>query len=124
MIYGIGTDIFEVSRLKAVMEQDKGFLSDIFTEGEIAYCKKMNYKEQHFAARYSAKEAFLKALGTGWRFGIKFTDIEIGNDELGKPNIQLHGIAYEQAKKEGISVIHVTLSHTKTMVTSFVILEK
>ncbi len=124
MIYGIGTDIFEVSRIKAVMEQDKGFLTDVFTDDEISFCSKKKNLEQHLAARFSAKEAFLKALGTGWRFGIKFTDIEIVNDELGKPHIRLYGKADEQVKREGISVIHVSLSHVKEMVTAVVILER
>jgi holo-[acyl-carrier protein] synthase len=124
MIYGIGTDIFEVSRIKAVMEQDKGFLTDVFTEGEIAYCGEMKHMEQHYAVRFSAKEAFLKALGTGWRFGIKFTDIEIVNDELGKPHIRLYGKADEQVRKERISAIHVSLSHVKELATAIVILEK
>jgi holo-[acyl-carrier protein] synthase len=124
MIYGIGTDIFEVSRIKAVMEGDAGFQDRIFTEGEIAYCEKMKNKYQNYAALFSAKEAFLKALGTGWRFGIRFTDIDIYHNDLGKPLIRLSGMAEEFARKEKISGIHVSLSHIKDLATTTVILEK
>ena len=123
MIYGIGTDIIEVSRIKAVMEKDIGFRDKIFTEGEIAYCEKMRHKEQNYAARFSAKEAFLKAIGTGWRFGIRFADIDVYHDELGKPHIRLYGKADELVKKEGITGMHVSLSHVKEMATAVVILE-
>jgi len=124
MIHGIGTDNIEVKRIKDILEKDTGFLSEIFTEGEIAYCKNMLHKEEHYAARFSAKEAFMKAFGTGWRYGIRFSDIDVFHDELGKPQIKLTGKTEELAKKEGISNIYVTLSHTKSMATAFVILEK
>jgi holo-[acyl-carrier protein] synthase len=124
MIYGIGTDIIEVSRIKTVMERDIGFREKIFTEGEIAYCEKMKHKEQNYAARFSAKEAFLKAIGTGWRFGVRFADIDVYHDELGKPLIRLYGKADELVKKEGITKIHVSLSHIKEMATAIVILER
>jgi holo-[acyl-carrier protein] synthase len=124
MIHGIGTDNIEVRRIKDIIEKDKGFLTEIFTESEIDYCKKMSHKEEHFAARFSAKEAFMKALGTGWRFGIRFADIDVFHDALGKPQIKLSGKAAEMVKKEGISSMHVSLSHTKSMATAFVILEK
>jgi holo-[acyl-carrier protein] synthase len=124
MINGIGADIFEVRRMKKAIEKDEDFIKEIFTEDEMIYCNKMQDKEQHFAARFSAKEAFMKAFGTGWRFGIRFADIGIYHDELGKPHIKLTGKTEELAKQEGISSIHVTLSHTKSMATAFVILEK
>jgi holo-[acyl-carrier protein] synthase len=124
MVFGIGTDIFEVSRLKVAIEKDKGLLNSIFTETEIAYCEKMASKEQHYGARFSAKEAFMKALGTGWRFGIRFSDISVINDELGKPLIKLSGKAEELIRQEGITDMHLSLSHTKSHATAFVILEK
>ena len=80
-------------------------------------------KVQHFAARFSAKESFLKAIGTGWRFGIRFADIEVFNDELGKPHIRVFGKAEELLKNLGISKIHVSLSHLKETATAIVILE-
>ncbi|MFZ4706258.1 MAG: holo-ACP synthase [Bacteroidales bacterium] len=124
MIFGVGTDIIEVNRVKAVMESDIGFRDKIFTEGEIVYCEKMKNKQQHYAARYSAKEAFLKALGTGWRFGIRYADIDVFHDLLGNPHIRLYGKAEELAQKENISKIHVSLSHVREMATATVILEK
>lgn len=124
MIIGIGTDIFEVRRMKAKMDEGTGLINEIFTAGEIEYCKNFKHKEQYYAARFAAKEAFLKALGTGWRFGIKFSDIDIFRDELGKPSIRLLGKAKEIADEKGINKIHVSMSHIKEMVTAFVILEK
>ena len=123
MIYGTGTDIIEVSRIKSVMERDIGFREKIFTPGEIAYCETKKHKYENYAARFSAKEAFLKAIGTGWRFGIRFADIDVYHDEYGKPLIKLTGKAEQLAKDEGISKIHVSLSHLKEMATAVVIVE-
>ncbi len=123
MIYGIGTDIIEVSRIKSVMDRDIGFREKIFTPGEIAYCETKKHKYENYAARFSAKEAFLKAIGTGWRFGIRFADIEIYHDEYGKPLIRLSGKAEQLSKDEGISKIHVSLSHLKEMATAIVVVE-
>ena len=124
MVFGIGTDIFEVSRIRAVMESDIGFRDEVFTIGEIAYCERMKNRHQNYAAFYSVKEAFLKAIGTGWRMGIRFVDIDVYHDSLGKPYIRLYGKAEELAKKENISKIHVSLSHVKEMATAIVLLEK
>ena len=124
MIYGIGTDIIEVSRIHAVMEKDIGFRDKIFTSGEITYCETKKHKYENYAARFSAKEAFMKAIGTGWRFGIRFADIEVYHDEFGKPLIHLYGKAEELGKLEGISKIHVSLSHVKEMAVAVVTVEK
>jgi holo-[acyl-carrier protein] synthase len=123
LIYGIGTDIIEVSRIKTVMERDIGFRDKIFTPGEIAYCETKRYKFENYSARFSAKEAFLKAIGTGWRFGIRFADIEIIHDELGKPHIKAYGKAEELLNEYKITGMHVSLSHLKEMATAVVILE-
>src|ERR1039458_3542940 len=95
MIYGIGTDIIEVSRIEKVMGREIGFRDKIYTPGEIEYCETKKNKYQHYAARFSAKEAFLKAIGTGWRFGLRFADIDVYHDEYGKPLIRLSGKAEE-----------------------------
>jgi holo-[acyl-carrier protein] synthase len=116
--------MIEVGRIRIAMEQDAGFKDTIFTEEEIRYCESKKNKYQHYAARFSAKEAFMKAIGTGWRFGIRFTEIEIYLDELGKPSIRGYGKAKELLKKEEISKIHVSLSHLKEMATAIVIIEK
>ncbi|MDP1620976.1 MAG: holo-ACP synthase [Bacteroidales bacterium] len=123
MIYGIGTDIIEVARIEKVMQRDIGFRDKIFTPGEIEYCETKRYKYQNYAARFSAKEAFLKAIGTGWRFGVRFGDIDIFHDELGKPHIRTTGIAKELTDRLSISKIHVSLSHLKEMATAIVIIE-
>ncbi|MEI6455804.1 MAG: holo-ACP synthase [bacterium] len=124
MIYGTGIDIIEVARIQKVMERDIGFRDKIYTPGEIEYCESRKNKFQHYAARFSAKEAFLKSIGTGWRYGIRFADIEVYHDELGKPFIRVHGKAEELLKSEEISKIHVSLSHLKEMATAIVIIEK
>ena len=123
MIYGTGTDIIEVERIARVMERDLGFRDKIYTEGEIAYCESKKNKYQHYAARFSAKEALMKAIGTGWRLGIRFADIEVFHDELGQPHIRLSGKAKELAEKEEFSKIHVSLSHVKELATAVVIIE-
>ena len=105
------------------MEKDLGFREKIFTEGEIAYCETKKFKYQNYAARFSAKEAFLKAIGTGWRFGIRFADIDLYHDEFGKPLIRLTGKADELAMREGISKIHVSLSHIKETASAIVVVE-
>jgi len=124
LIYGIGTDIIEVSRIAKVMERDIGFREKIFSEGEIAYCEQMKNKFQHYAARFSAKEAFMKALGTGWRDGIRFVEIEVVHDPLGKPLLVLAGKAKELAEKAGLGEMHVSLSHVKEIASAVVVVER
>jgi holo-[acyl-carrier protein] synthase len=123
MVYGIGTDIIEVARIEKVMQRDIGFRDKIFTPGEIEYCETKKHKYENYAARFSAKEAFLKAIGTGWRFGIRFGDIDVYHDELGKPFIRVTGKAKELTEELSISKIHVSLSHLKEMATAIVIIE-
>ncbi len=123
MIFGIGTDIIEVERIQKVMEKDIGFRDKIFTGHEVEYCESKRHKFQHYAARFSAKESFLKAIGTGWRFGIRFADIEVTHDSLGKPEINVYGKAKEWCEKELISKIHVSLSHLKDLATAVVVVE-
>ena len=124
MILGIGTDLFEVYRMKKAMEKDPLFIESVFTKSEIQYCEPRKRKEQNFAARYAAKEAFMKALGTGWRGGMKFTEINVINDDLGKPEIFLSGKAKEIADNMGVKTIHLSMSHTNEIVNAFVIIEK
>lgn len=123
MIYGTGVDLIEVKRIREVAEQDIGFIDKIFTKSEIEYCESKWNKYYHFAARYTAKEAYLKAFGTGWRYGIQYSDIDINNDELGKPLIRLHGKAKELAEEQGVTRIHLTLSHLKELAIAMVIIE-
>lgn len=123
-IFGIGTDIIEVVRMKKMVARGKPTLEAIFTLEEINYCTARARQSEHFAVRFAAKEAILKAMGTGWRGGLAFSEIEIINDELGKPEVFLHG----EVKKffEGHQIRHtfISLSHTKEIAMAFVILEK
>ena len=121
MIIGIGTDIIEVGRVKKAISQES-LKKKVFSEREIAYCESQK-SEESFAARFAAKEAFFKALGTGWRDGMGITEVEILNDALGKPSIHLSGKAKEVFEQKGGTHIHVSLSHIKEKAIAFVIIE-
>ncbi|MHC1706700.1 MAG: holo-ACP synthase [Bacteroidales bacterium] len=123
MIYGIGTDIIEVSRVGGLITRGDNFKEGVFTPGEIEYCESKRHKNQHYAARFAAKEAFLKALGTGWAFGISFIQVDVFNDELGKPEIRLKGKAEEYVKEKGINKIYVSITHLKDYAVAMVVLE-
>ena len=122
MIIGIGTDIIEVARVKKAISQE-ALKKKVFSEREIAYCESQK-GEESFAARFAAKEAFFKALGTGWRDGMGITEVEILNDDLGKPSIHLSGKANEVFEQKGGTHIHVSLSHIKEKAIAFVIIER
>lgn len=122
MILGIGTDIIEVDRVARAIEKE-AFKKKVFSEREISYCESQK-KSESYAARFAAKEAFFKAMGTGWREGMGITEVEILNDELGKPSIYLSGKAQEVFEQKGATHIHVSLSHIKTQAVAYVIIEK
>ena len=91
-IVGIGTDIVECLRIRRMIEQHgELFLSRVFTEREILYCRDRKQSTEHFAGRWAAKEAVFKCLGTGWQKGMCWTEIEVRNDPSGRPRIQLGG---------------------------------
>jgi holo-[acyl-carrier protein] synthase len=124
MILGIGTDIIEVERVKQKVEAGKGFKEMVFSPTEIAYCESQTFKAENYAARFAAKEAFFKALGTGWIGEMAFYEVEILKDDLGKPSLILHGKTKEFAESNGIKKLHVSISHIKTLAQAFVVLEK
>lgn len=124
MIIGVGTDIIEVERIRKHVEAGFGFREKVFTVKEIAYCESKTNKAQNYAARFSAKEAFLKAVGTGLRHGLLFTDIEVVNDDLGKPEMKLYGEALTLIEKLGVTNIQVSLTHLRDWVNAIVIIEK
>lgn len=125
MIFGIGTDIIEVGRIKKMLDSNEALRQKLFTKLEQVYCDKGKAtRYQSYAARFAAKEAFFKALGTGYRYGMAFHEIEVLNDKLGKPFIQTSGKVKEYLDGNTITKIHVSLSHLKEMATAFVILEK
>jgi len=123
MIFGIGTDLIEVERVAGKMEKKAGFRELVFSADEIIYCEARTFKYEHYAARFAAKEAFLKAIGTGWRNGTAFNEIEIYNDEEGKPEIRFHGITAKTVADLKLGKIFVTLSHLKTMACAMVVIE-
>ncbi len=113
MILGTGVDIIEVSRIEQTLQRHADrFLARMFTPGEVAYCGAGEHRVRRLAARFAAKEAVLKALGTGLR-EVKWTDIEVINDPLGKPSIRLGGRLAEIAREQGVTKLHVSLSHCK-----------
>ncbi len=124
MIYGIGTDIIEVERIKKNLLYGKDLKTKLFTDKEIAYCDEKKRFAEHFAARFAAKEAFFKALGTGWRNGFAFTEIEITNDQLGKPSIEVSGKIKDFVNLQKITNIQLSISHIKDTAIAFVTLEK
>ena len=123
LIVGIGTDILEVDRMKERIKKEPEFIHSVFTDSEIKYCEKYKFKEQNYAARFAAKEALMKALGTGWNDGISYNEISIINIQSGKPEIVLVGKTLELANKIGVSEIHVSLSHSRYYAIAYVILE-
>jgi holo-[acyl-carrier protein] synthase len=124
MIVGTGIDIAEVDRIREVIERHGGrFLKRIFTEGEIAYCESKANRVERYAARFAAKEAGMKAIGTGWNHGVRWRDIEVARKPGGRPTLLLHGKAAEFAARLGATNIALSLTHTKSEAMAQVILE-
>ncbi len=123
MIYGIGIDLIEVERVAEKIGKLSGFRELVFSKGEIEYCELRTNKFEHYAARFAAKEAFFKAMGTGWRDGTAFNEVEIINEENGKPVISFLGKTAASVSKLNLGKIAVSLSHLKTMATAIVIIE-
>ncbi|MCF8304185.1 MAG: holo-ACP synthase [Bacteroidales bacterium] len=124
MIFGIGTDIIYVETVKRELTRQSGLKQQLFTETEISYCEAKKYKYQHYAARYAAKEAFFKAIGTGWRFGMRWNEVEVVNDDLGKPEIKIHGAVKQYAQKMNLDRILLSISHIKELVNALVLIER
>lgn len=119
MIYGIGTDIIEVKRIEqAIQRFDQRFLDRLFCSGEQEYCLRHRDSARHFAGRFAAKEAIVKALGTGFRDGVTWLDIEISNDSHGKPIVIL-----SDKLKEAYDSPHflISISHCREYATAFAI---
>ncbi len=125
MIISIGTDIVEVYRIRETIERTPRFRKRIFTEKERDYCEaKGASAAQSYAGRFAAKEAFLKALKTGWRGKITWHDMEISNDSDGVPSLEITGEAKIRLETLGVDQIHLSISHTNEHATAQVILEK
>ncbi|MDX2038601.1 MAG: holo-ACP synthase [Isosphaeraceae bacterium] len=119
-IIGIGTDIIECPRIGMMLEQHgELFLRRVYTEREIRYCQSRRHAIEHFAGRWAAKEAILKAIGTGWVRGISWTDVEVRNAPGGKPRALVRAGAREAAVARGISRILISISHCRTYATAY-----
>src|SRR5215472_640303 len=124
MILGTGVDLAEVHRIRASMERfgDK-FRRRIFTPGEIAYVEKKANRFERYAARFAAKEAGMKAIGTGWKRGVTWHDFEVANLPSGKPTLKLHGVAAEIAQRLNVRQVSLSITHTADLGMAHVILE-
>jgi holo-[acyl-carrier protein] synthase len=121
-IFGIGTDIVECLRIAQMIERHgELFIGRVYTQQEIQYCQSRRQATQHFAGRWAAKEAVLKALGTGWRRGISWRDVEIRNERSGSPVVTLYGGARDFLEQLGISQVLISISHCRSHATAYAI---
>jgi holo-[acyl-carrier protein] synthase len=124
MIVGLGVDIAEVDRIEAaIVRHGRPFLERVFTPAEIAYCGKHRNSAERFAGRFAAKEAAMKALGTGWRRGVRWVDIEVVREPSGKPALKLSGASRAIADRLGVKNIALTITHTGKTALAEVIFE-
>jgi holo-[acyl-carrier protein] synthase len=124
MIVAIGIDLVEITRIEEVFaRRGDRFRARVFTKGEINYCERRASKFASYAARFAAKEAAMKALGTGWSDGVGWTDVEVVNESTGAPALQLHNRALEQMREIGANRAHVSLTHTGNLAIAEVLLE-
>lgn len=124
MILGTGVDIAETSRVERGLEKHGDrFTKRLFTPAEIVYCEKFKNRAERYAARFAAKEAAFKALGTGWREGIRWLDVEVVHQPSGKPELVLSGRAHEIARELRVCRTSVSISHSDRYVVAVVIFE-
>jgi len=125
MIVGTGVDLCEISRMrKAILSQHgRRLVERVYTPREIAYAERRANRYERYAARFAAKEAGMKALGTGWRGGIAWQDLEVVNQPSGRPTLVFHGKAAERAEKLGVRNVSLSLTHTVEQAMAMVILE-
>jgi holo-[acyl-carrier protein] synthase len=123
VIFGIGTDLIKVDRIKRLLDSNPRFFDKVFCASEREYCRQKANPAQSFAVRFAAKEAFMKALGTGWDKGISFKEIRVISDDKGKPEIELSGATLDYFQYHNLSRIHLSLSHEKDYAVAYVIVE-
>lgn len=124
MVVGIGLDVVEVPRFEGVLSRHgERFERRVFAPGEIAACARRADRPRALAARFAAKEACLKALGTGWAEGLAFSQVEVENEPSGRPALRLHGPAAERAAALGVLRIHLSLTHDGEVAAAVVVLE-
>ncbi|MBI2824177.1 MAG: holo-ACP synthase [Planctomycetia bacterium] len=121
-VLGIGTDIVECLRIAQMIERHGDlFINRVYTPYEIGYCQSRKQATQHYAGRWAAKEAILKAIGTGWRKGISWRDVEVCNDPGGRPVVGLRGGARDAVEHQGIRQVLVSISHCRSHATAYAI---
>jgi len=124
VILGTGVDLCEVDRIEAAIgRHGQRFLDRVYTEREIAYAQSKANRYERFAARFAAKEAGMKALGTGWHGGLGWRDLEVSNLPSGRPTLRLYGVAAKVAEKMGVRNISLSMTHTTAQAMAMVILE-
>ncbi|HKE29945.1 MAG TPA: holo-[acyl-carrier-protein] synthase [Bryobacteraceae bacterium] len=124
MIVGTGVDLCEVARIRASVERyGTRFTNRIYTPAEIAYVERKANRYERYAARFAAKEAGMKAIGTGWKRGVTWHDFEVANLPSGKPTLKLHGVAAEIAQRLNVRQVSLSITHTADLGMAHVILE-
>jgi holo-[acyl-carrier protein] synthase len=124
VIVGLGLDIAEIDRITAaITRHGAAILERLYTPTEVAYCESHKNKFERYAARFAAKEAAMKALGTGWTRGVRWRDIEVANAPGGKPTLRLQGVARQFAEKLGVRNISLTITHSGNLALAQVIFE-
>jgi len=124
VIVGIGIDVEEVARIREAMQRHgRRFTDRIFSPAEIAYVERKANRYERYAARFAAKEAGMKAIGTGWRRGVRWLDFEVANLPSGRPTLRMHGVAAAVAQGLGVRNIALSLTHTAQQGVAIVILE-
>jgi len=124
MIVGLGLDIAEVDRIEAAIRRHgRPFLERLFTPAEIVYCESYRHSAERFAGRFAAKEAAMKALGTGWSKGVRWVDLEVVREPGGKPTLKLHGRAAQHSATLGVRNIALSITHSGKIALAEVIFE-
>jgi holo-[acyl-carrier protein] synthase len=124
LILGIGMDLAEVRRVQAAIERrGERILRRLYTARERAYCERSRNKYERYAGRFAAKEAAMKALGTGWRRGVRWVDLEVVRQPSGRPTMALHGEAKKIGERLGVKNIAMSITHTATQALAQVIFE-
>jgi len=121
MTSGVGIDLVDIERFSKRLDKQE-FINLVFTNGEIETCQRKKHSAQHFAGRFAAKEAYMKAIGTGWSKEANFKEIEIVNDNFGKPELNLSGSTSEFYQKRKFTGKFVSISHTEITATAIVII--
>lgn len=122
MIIGIGIDLVKIDRIDKAGNNRSGFLERVFTEREREYCSRQKYPAQHFAGRFAAKEAVLKAIGTGWSAGVKWTDMEVLHGDGGGPVVNISGRVKDLMDLKGVKQILLSYSHDEGYAVAHVVL--